>query len=173
MGGISKFFIFPHFDIIVLTFPDLFDAKVSGRENLTGPNETDDVEAEELSALVELGMLDLGQVELAINPVQKILLNDLMHNDGDQQVKENGRHVPGTSSIVDDILDLSRGNFNGNTNVMMKGDEQRGQRRRDLKHQADDKDHGNASNDVGMVLNDKFVAKHGRILGASTFHRHL
>ena len=53
----------------------------------------DDVEAEKLSGLIELGMLDLGQVQLPVHLVQQVLLDDLVHHDGDKQVEEDGGQV--------------------------------------------------------------------------------
>jgi hypothetical protein len=51
--------------------------KVFTEENIAGPDEGSEVKGQQLSGFVELGMLDLGQVELAVDLVQEVFLNDL------------------------------------------------------------------------------------------------
>ncbi len=62
-------------------------------EDVPGPQDGHEIEAEQLSTLVELGVLDLGQVQLAVHLVQQVLLDDLVHHHGDQQVEERGGHI--------------------------------------------------------------------------------
>ena len=51
-----------------VSVPELADAQqVLAPDDVAGPQETDQVEAEQLSRLVELGVLDLGQVELPVD----------------------------------------------------------------------------------------------------------
>ena len=86
--------------------------------------------------------------------VQNVLLDDLVHDDGDQKVEEDGGDVlqPG---VVEDKLLRTGGSVEGDGDVVVESDEERGQGRRHLEHQADDKDHGHASDDIRMVLDDE------------------
>ena len=49
-------------------------------------------------------------------------MNDLMHDNCNQQVKENCREILDTSGIIGDILDLSSLNLHGHRDIVMKRD---------------------------------------------------
>jgi len=113
--------------VVRVAFPQLADAKkVLSHDDISSPQKTDNVEAQQLPTLVKLGMLDLGQVQLPIHTIQKVLLNDLMHDNSNQQVKENCGEILDTSGIIGDILDLSRCNLHGYRDIVMKRDEEGG-----------------------------------------------
>ena len=67
--------------------------EVLPQEDVAGPDDGDQVEAQQLAALVEFGVLHLGQVQFTVDFVQEVLLDDLVHDDGDQQVEERRRDV--------------------------------------------------------------------------------
>lgn len=45
--------------------------------------------------------------------------------------------------------------------IVLGRDERRRERRRRLEHESDDEDHAHTRDNVGMILNDKFVAQIG------------
>lgn len=52
--------------VVGVAFPQLADAeKVLSHDDISSPQKTDNVEAQQLAALIKLGMLDLGQVQLS------------------------------------------------------------------------------------------------------------
>ena len=160
--------------IVRVAFPQLANAKkVFSHDDVTGPKKADNVEAQQLAALVKLGVLDLGQVEFPVDPIQKVLLDDLVHDNGDQQVKENSGEVLDSGGIVGHVGHPTRAIVHGDRDVVVQSDEERGQGRGHLKHQAHHKDHGHASHDVCVVLDDKFMAKDGRVFGAPPLDSHL
>ncbi len=82
-----------HVDVRI-ALPEQADVEeVLPEEDVARPQDRHQVEAEQLTAVVELGVLDLGKVQLAVDLVKEVLLHDLMHDDGDQQVEESGGDV--------------------------------------------------------------------------------
>lgn len=63
-------------------------------------------------------------MKLAIDPIQKVLLDDLVHDDGDQQVEENSREILDAGSVMDDVLRLFGANLDGYGDVVMQSDEE-------------------------------------------------
>ena len=50
--------------------------QVLPQDDVSGPEDADQVERQQLTALVELGVLDLGQMKLAVHLVQEIFLKE-------------------------------------------------------------------------------------------------
>lgn len=116
--------------VVRIAFPQLADAEqVLAHDDVAGPQQTDDVKAQQLATLVELGVLDLGQVKLAIDSIQKVFLNDLVHDDGNQQIEENGWQIFNAGGIMDDVLHLTGGCLHRNSDIMVECYEERGKRR--------------------------------------------
>ena len=111
-----------------------------------------DVKAEKLSGLIELGMLDLRQVKLPVHLVQQVLLDDLVHHDGDKQVEEDGGQVLQARVVKGNFMDAGRSHVDGHRHIVMQRDEERRKGRRHLEHEANDEDHGDAGHDIGVVL---------------------
>lgn len=61
--------------------------------HFNSPDKGDEVEDQQLATFVELGMFDLGKMELPIQFVQNVLLNDSMHHDTDQGIKRHKGYV--------------------------------------------------------------------------------
>ena len=112
----------------------------------------DDVEAEKLSGFVELGMLDLRQVQLPVHLVQQVLLDDLVHHDGDKQVEEDGGQVLQAWVVEGNFMYAWRSHVDGHRYIVMQRDEEWRKGRRHLEHETNDEDHGDAGHDIGVVL---------------------
>ena len=159
--------------VVGVAFPQLSDAEqVLSHDDVAGPHKADDVEAQELSTLIELGVLDLGQVELAVDAIKQVLLDDLVHYNDDQEIEEDSREILDAGRILDDVMDLSGGELHRHRDIVVQGDEERGQGRRHLEHEAHDEDHGHAGHDVGMVLDHELMAENGGILRAPPLDGH-
>ena len=52
--------------------------EVLPEDNVPSPEDADQVESQQLAGLVKLGVLDLGQVQLAVHLVQEVLLKQKM-----------------------------------------------------------------------------------------------
>jgi len=111
-----------------IVFPKASDVKqVFLQHNVSGPDQADQVKAEQLSALVKLGVFDLGEMQFPVDLVQQVLLDDLVHNDGDQQVEEDGGDVFDAGSVDDGLVNVGHGGVGGGRSqgdVVVKGDEQ-------------------------------------------------
>ena len=62
-------------------------------QDVSSPNNTDQIECQKLSTLIEFGVLDLGEMKLAVHFIQKIFLDNLMHDDCNEEIEEDGRDV--------------------------------------------------------------------------------
>ena len=62
-------------------------------QDVSSPNNTDQIECQKLSTFIEFGVLDLGQMKLAVHFIQKILLDDLVHDNSNEEIEEDGRDV--------------------------------------------------------------------------------
>lgn len=72
------------------------------------PDDRDEVEDQELAALVEFGVLDLGQVQLAVQFVQQVFLDHGVHHNADEKVEEHQSKVLNSPSVLDGRLVGSR-----------------------------------------------------------------
>ena len=140
--------------------------------NIAGPDDRCDVESQQLSRLVELGMLDLGEVQLLVHLVQQVLLDDRVHNHGDEQVEEDGGDVLGALGVGEHVLEDAWLDLSWYGHIVMQGDEDGSGRAADLEHQPHHEDHGHAGNNVGMVLDDKLMAQDGGVLGLLSLDHH-
>ena len=110
-------------------------------------------------------MLDLGEVQLAIDLVQDVLLDDLVHDNGNQQVEEDGGDVLEAGVVEDQFVGTLRTHVDGHGDVVVQRDEEGGEGRRHLEHEPDDEDHGDAGDDISMVLDDELMAEDRGVLG--------
>ena len=110
-------------------------------------------------------MLDLGEVQLAIDLVQDVLLDDLVHDNGNQQVEEDGGDVLEAGVVEDQFVGTLRTHVDGHGDVVVQRDEKGGEGRRHLEHEPDDEDHGDAGDDISMVLDDELMAEDRGVLG--------
>ena len=148
--------------------------KVFPQENISSPENGDQIKGQQLARLVELGVLDLAQVQLAVKLVEHVLLNDLMHYYGDQEVEEGGRNVLQARRVEHDVGGLAFGaDLDGHGHVVVQSDEERRRRGSHLEHEPHHKHHGHARHDVRMILNHELVAQDGWILvGGAALHGH-
>ena len=126
-------------------------------DDVPGPDEGDQVEAEQLAGLVELHVLHFGQVELLVDFVQHILLDDGVHHHGNEQVEEHGGHVLDAGAVEGEVGE--GGGLGRQGHVVMESDEDGGQRAGHLEHEAQHEDHGHTGDNVRMVLDHKLVAE--------------
>ena len=91
--------------------------------NIAGPDDRCDVESQQLSRLVELGMLDLGEVQLLVHLVQQVLLNDRVHDHGNEQVEEDGGDVLGALGVGEHVLEDAWLDLSWYGHIVMQGDE--------------------------------------------------
>ena len=90
-------------------------------------------------------------------------MDNLVHDDGDQKVEEDGGDVLQAGGVEDELL-RPGGSVERDGDVVVKSNEERGQRGRHLEHEPNDKDHRHASHDVRMVRDDEVVGEDRRVL---------
>ena len=94
-----------------------------------------------------------------------LYLNDLVHDNRDEKVEEDGGDVLDPSLVEGHVHGLAGSDLHGKTHVVVQGNEQARQGTRYLEHETHHEDHGNAGHDVRMVLDDELVGQDGRVLG--------
>jgi hypothetical protein len=66
-----------HVDVRVVLPQQANGEEVFAPDDICRPHDADQIKGQELSRFVELGMFNLGKVQLSVNPVQEVLLNNL------------------------------------------------------------------------------------------------
>lgn len=133
-------------------------------QNVDPPDQRDEIEDEELTGFVKLGMLEFRKMHLAIDFIQGVFLAHSVHDDGDEHVEEDGANVFDASTVKRRWNFVARLARRVHRHVVAHGHEQLRHRLGYLKHQSDDKEHGYTGDDIGVVLDDEFVAEDGRTL---------
>ena len=117
LNNVEKFEHKSHIGMRIV-FPNLLNAEIVA-QNLSSPHQADNIKTQKLATFIEFSMFNLGQMEFAINSIQQIFLNYLVHNNSNQQVEKNGREILGASSVMNDILRYSRRYFHRNAGIEM------------------------------------------------------
>ena len=112
-------------------------------DDVSSPEQRDEIEAEKLSRFIKLSVLDLREVELPVDFIQQVLLDDGVHHYGDQEIEEYGGDILKPGGVVDHILSNSGLYFNRYGDIMVQSDENRSKRTAHLEHKSKNEHHRN------------------------------
>ena len=75
-------------------------------------------------------------MQLPVDLVQEILLDNLVHDDGDEEIEKDGGHVLDAGGVHDRLSQVGRSALGRRRrrHVVVQGDEKAGHRRRHLEH---------------------------------------
>merc|ERR1719470_708075 len=99
--------------------------EVLPQDDVSAPEQRHDIESQQLSGFIKLGVLDLGQVELLVDLVQQVLLDDGVHHNGDQQIEKHSGDVLDTSGVEGEVLEDSGLDLHRSGDIVMQRDENR------------------------------------------------